>query len=222
MVENGTRYRPITPVTQSLLLLYMFLTATLDFFVFAALHSHRLGLLASTATATDFMSKFVPAIDGMSDFLQGRGYASFIIPYRALISMNWMLFLIFVPAMTVSLASEIRKSEDKFLSWIESGYRVSLNRRKPYSTGLFDDLVRKAFSDPLGKTRIFIAFIFGGLLIMLCSDFVVSSSAALYFPGYFLLGVWCCWVLLLATGMLLAQFSLIAFYKKRATDRSNS
>ncbi len=84
---------------------------------------------------------------------------------------------------------------------------------------LFDPVIRMAFSDPLGKTRIFLALLLSGVLVMLYTGFLTTSSTAFYLPGYFCFLVWIAWGFGFFTWMVLTQFSLVAFYKKQAERR---
>ena len=73
MAGSGTRHRSNTPRTTTALMFYLLVTAIFDLFVYITLHGRGVGLLAFFAGITDFMSKFVPAIDGTRDFTYRGG-----------------------------------------------------------------------------------------------------------------------------------------------------
>ena len=81
---------------------------------------------------------------------------------------------------------------------------------------LLDPLMRMALSDPLGKTRIFLALLLSGVLAMLYTDFLFTISTEYYFSGLFCFVVWSIWGFAFGTWQMLTQFSLVAFYKKKS------
>ena len=199
----------------------MILTAGFDFLVWIALEGHGAALIRDAASITDFMAKFIPAIDNMRDYIlnhdrnfttdyfRSRGLPSPITVYRAFISLNWIFFLLFLLLIATSLAIEVRKNEDKFLLWIKSGGL----RRLVRGTNLFSDLMRQVYSD-LRKAKIFVACLFGCLFAAFYFGFWFTHYIALYMPEFYVLIVWCSWVFFVYVWLNLVQFCLVSFYEK--------
>ncbi|HEY1507335.1 MAG TPA: hypothetical protein VGF92_23740 [Stellaceae bacterium] len=217
IVGTGTRFRPKTPRTTAVLMFYLLATAILDLLVYVTLHRGSSGALTIFGGTAEFMSKFVPAIDGMRDYLEGQGHPGFIAPYRVLTSENWVLFVLFVPAMIAVLAGEIRKKEQEFLSYVDTGWRIYISLPR---SALFDPLIRAALSDPLGRSRLFIALFLSGVLALLYTNFLFAISTVYDAPGLFCFIVWSLWAFAFCVGQMLTQFSLVAFYKKRTNVRA--
>jgi hypothetical protein len=217
MAGSGRRYRPNTTRTTVVLMSYLSVTTIFDLFIYLTLHGRGVGHLALFTGVADFMSEFVPAIDGTRDYLESKGHTALVAPYRDLIAVNWILFVLFVLAITPVLAREVYRQKDEFFSWIESGYRIRINS---LGRGLIAELVELAFSDPLGKTRIFIVLILGGGLAMLYTDFLSADSRAFYFPGLECFVIWAAWLFCAFVWVDLTQFSVLAFCKSTLNRRT--
>jgi hypothetical protein len=107
------------PGTLALLMAFMLLTAAFDFLALLALYGHVAPVVAIGARTADFMAHYIPAIELMSGFLERKGLSDQIVAYRALISVNWIFFLLFLPMITVAIVTEARKKKDKLIAYVE-------------------------------------------------------------------------------------------------------
>lgn len=224
MNERKAQVGPNMPRTLALLVLYTIATGVFDFSVLLSLYGPEVALVRHAAGTVDFMAQIIPAIEHMrdyvidqnhnhtTDFFRSRGLPSPIIDYQTLISLNWILLILFLPPLTASLANEVRKSQKRLIPWAES-WRPPL---RYWGASAFDSVADKASSGLLGKTKIYLGCLFACFLIGIYSGYPFTAYQAMVMPAYFLLFVWCLYLTLIAIWIAFVVSWLISFYASRA------
>jgi magnesium-transporting ATPase (P-type) len=120
-----------------------------------------------------------------------------MVGYRALITANWIFFLLFMLAIAVSIAWELPRRREKPIAYVELG------------------------SPRPARIIILSAIFFIGLLLGVYLGDVLTSYLVIM-PPYFLLFVWSLWFSLIAIWVFLVITVQLYYMKRKLTRQANN